>query len=438
MKYAKTMSLCVSMFVVSLLVAACMLPAPKRKPVAFEAPSSTPERVDRYEYKDWTIARATLHNHTIYSDGCRTPEDLLEQAKAQGMAILAYNDHREGKICYGKYFCGDRGGVESKGYDVYYEHLRSIQEDALSRDMIVLKGIEVSPPHVRNHGKFPYLTLVGSNNHFTVYNVEDTDIFKNMPVRDEVPFKPETDYSDTPYREFVKYMDERGAIVHCVHPEWAPDGWEGPVHNMNIPPLHNVRIPGLVAFASLPESYDIVPQPGNMWDGVLAEYIAGMRDRPLWTAADADYHCDSSLARANTLFYMREFTEEEVYRCMREGRMVAIQGAAFQDSYVSQWSVSDGWGDDGKVMSGEEVAISGAPHIRFSLDHPVSGCRAMLIRNGVIIKTVEGTKLSHVDDWSGRAYYRVQVVGPVDEEAPRNAPLNRASLVFTNPIFVNL
>ncbi|MFO8057271.1 MAG: PHP domain-containing protein [bacterium] len=147
-------------FLLSVFIAGCVLPAMKDKPKPVSDLPSTPERTPRYEHDGRIIARASLHNHTTYSDGCRPADDLLDMAESQGMSILAYTDHREGKVCYGDHICADRGGVESTGYDEYYDHLGRLQDDALSRDMIVLKGVEVSPPYFRNHGKFPNLVFI--------------------------------------------------------------------------------------------------------------------------------------------------------------------------------------------------------------------------------------------------------------------------------------
>lgn len=421
----------------------CTVPVQKRKPMATGPLPSSPERTPKYLHDGWIIARASIHNHTTYSDGCRPADDLLELARAQGMAVLAYTDHREGKVCFGKsgYFCGERGGVEdSGGYQVYFDHLRRLQTRALSYDMIVLKGIEVSGPHFRNQGKFPHLVLMDGADHFIVYAIEATSVFEDMPVRDWVPLKPESEYHKEQAKQLVKYISDNGGIVHCAHPDWAPDDWVGPVHSMNIPPLDNVRFRHLTAFSGLPEGWLVVPRPGGQWDSVLAEYLAGMRERPLWISADADYHCQGSLAFANTMYYMREFTEAEVYRCMREGRMVALQGESFQDTYVAQWWVSDGGAPEREVMLGQEVVLGGTPQVRFSLNRPVSDCRTILVRNGVVVKEVEGTDLTYTDtEWGLRqepAFYRIEVIGPRTDVQAGEGPTMPESELFVNPIFV--
>jgi len=220
---------------------ACTFTVPGgKKPVELSGMSQTPERTSIYRHGDWIIARASLHNHTVYSDGCRTPEDLLELARVQGMAILAYTDHREGKICMGKnkLVCAQTGGVESVGYHAYYDHLEKIQEKAREQDMIVTKGVEVSSPYFFNNGKFPSIVLRGQFKHFTVYSIQDPQVLADMPVSREISiFKPQPIPGDTPYQEFVDYIIGKGGIVHAVHVESQQDDWLGPVHVLTPAPI---------------------------------------------------------------------------------------------------------------------------------------------------------------------------------------------------------
>jgi hypothetical protein len=413
------------------------------KQIAIEA-GGEPERVPIYEHAGWTVARASFHNHTIYSDGAHTPEDLLELARQQGMAVLAYNDHREGKICMDGVLCVQAGGVEKVGYDAYFDHLSKIQETAEDQNMIVTRGIEVSSPYLYNAGKFPHIVIVGQFRHFTVYDIEDTKIFNEMPARRKIEsLKPETDPGDEPYQKFVDYIVDHGGIVHAVHVELSDDSWLGTIHVLTPPPLRNLLLKNLTGFSILPDAWhEKTGGPGGYWDTVLLEYTFGMRDTPLWASADADYHGpEGSLATATTLLYMREFTEQEVYRCMREGRMVALAGEAFQDTYVTEWLVDDSINFGEPIMLGREVKLKRAPIVRFSLDHPVEGVRIRLVRNGTVIHEQAGSEMTYVDNELGAkkepAYYRVEVIGP---KKPGGDPYRDVtmpeSLLYVNPIFV--
>ncbi|HUT55654.1 MAG TPA: hypothetical protein VM658_19850 [bacterium] len=414
----------------------------KKKPAAFENSGAAPARTPVYHLGGWTIARATLHNHTIYSDGCYSTEDLLEFARQEGMAVLSFNDHREGKICAeGAGLCFKIGGVESVGYDVYFDHLRRIQETARDQGMIALKGIEVIP-YMYNYGKLPALVIDGAQEHFTVYGIEDAAVFNDMPVRNSVAVRPEAIPDEKPWQDFVDYIVEHGGIVDAVHLEDGADMWYGPAHGACPPPADNLhRIKRLTGFSAMPSGWrEKTGGPGGWWDTDLAEYMAALRQAPVWAIADTDYHCDQSMAIANTLLYMREFTEQEVLRCMREGRMVALMGDAFQDSYVSEWWVSDGGMPEDPIMLGATATVKTAPTVRFALDHDVAGTRARLIRNGVVVMEQDGSELTFIDQDQGKnkepAFYRVEVIGPRQSDPPYNPSDMRVSELFVNPIFV--
>lgn len=413
----------------------------KKKQVAIQSKDAAPKRTAIYKQDNWTIARGSIHNHTTYSDGCRSPEDLLELARIEGMAILAINDHREGKICLGDGdgICVKLGGIETVGYKTYFDHLAQVQKTGAEEGMILLKGVEVIP-YFYNFGKAPHLVIGGLEEHFTVYGIDDPAIFEKMPVRHNLPSKPETIPTAKPWQAFVDYMIDNGAIVHAVHVEGKDDKWMGPAHGGFNAPMENLhRIRRLTGFSALPAAYhEKTGGPGGLWDTNLIEYLGGMNKKPMWAVGDADYHCKSSLAIANTLFYMTEFTEAEIYKCMREGRMIALMGAAFQDTYVSEWWVSDSDRPADKIMLGREIKISGAPTIGFALNKPVEGCKVRLIKNGVVIFEKEGTGFTYKDEEQSvkkePAYYRVEVVGPL---APLKPGEKRIEDYTQTPVFYN-
>ena len=37
--------------------------------------------------------RVDLHMHTLYSDGIKTPEELIEFARSRGVSVMCINDH---------------------------------------------------------------------------------------------------------------------------------------------------------------------------------------------------------------------------------------------------------------------------------------------------------------------------------------------------------
>jgi len=404
------------------------------------------ERTPLYQLDDWTIARASLHNHTIYSDGCRTPEDLLELARRQGMAILAYADHREGDFCVkeGSKFCITFNGIEKVGYETYFDHLNRLKAE--SEDIIVIAGIEVMPWFF-NAGHPPNLVITNQNAHFTVYAIEDPQVYYNMPVRRALDdLKPELDPGLQVYQDYVDYIVDNGGIIHAAHVESYQDIWAAKtIHATSPPRPHWVyELRDLTGFSILPEGWEVAGAPGSYWDAALIEKLLGVRETAPWAVGDADYHGpEGTLYRATTLFYMREFTEPEIYRCMREGRMVALQGEAFQDSYVTEFSISEDGAPGERIIFGEELTVSSPPVIRFSLNREVPEATALLIRNGKVILETADPAFEYVDREMFKqnlpAVYRVQVVGPrlepMSEEFPDTEP---QSQLYTNPVFVRV
>lgn len=398
-------------------------------------------RTPIYHHGPWTIARASLHNHTTFSDGSYSPEDLLSLARQEGMAILSYNDHREGSICFRKGVCLPINGIERVGYPAYFERLNRVKAEA--KDLIVLIGIEAIP-YLYNAGKAPNFVIFGELSHFTVFGIADPAVYTNMPaireMRDLRPQAPPPDLA--PYQTFVDYLVERGGLVNCAHPESIQDDWIGPAHFINPGPvrflhdLHHVN-----SFSILPEGYhEFAGGPGGNWDAALDEYLLGGRDQAPWALGDADYHQpEDSLARATTLFYLREFTEADVLLAMREGRMVALMGDLFQNSYVAEFTVSEGRAERDQILFGK-TAFSGPPVIRFRLDHELSGIRGRLIRSGAVIHEFSGCSFEFTDRETGEknlpAVYRVELIGPPyppRSGEPQNLKPNNE--LFTNPIF---
>lgn len=403
-------------------------------------------RAPVYHLGQWTIARASMHNHTIFSDGAYTPEDLAKLAHEEGMAILAYTDHREKGVCFTEKLCMPINGIEKVGYEAYFDRIAQVR--TANPDLIVLSGAEVVP-YFFNVGRAPNFVIFGENRHFTVYNIKDPKILWDMPARREMrDLSPETIPGLTPYESFVDYITAHGGIVHAVHVESQQDGWYGPAHFISPAPMNHIHDLKVTDFSILPEAYHRrAGGPGGGWDSALVEYLVGMRDQVPWAMGDADFHGpDGSLARATTLFYMREFTEDEVYKCLREGRMVALMGESFQDSYVSEFSVTDKGQPPDPIMFGQKTWLSGPPVIRFSLDHEAPEVKTLLIRNGVVIHEVSGCSFEYEDrepfEKNLPAVYRVEMRGPKierdekDIEHRKPGSLEPESELFTNPVFV--
>jgi hypothetical protein len=396
------------------------------------APLDTPV----YNHEGWVIARGSLHNHTTYSDGCRTPEDLVKQARNEGIAVLSFNDHREGRMCASKNFCVDVGGVDSPkvGYQKYYEHISRLAAD--NKNPIIIYGHEVVP-YLWNERAFPFLLGRGGNWHYTVYGLNNPDLYAKMPARKQISSKRETDPGLDPFVKFVNYIRDNGGFVFLAHPDIADNQWLLTAHSWSpaatdFPP----KLLRLSGVAVLPEGFLGVGVPGGTWDLALFEYLAGYRPEPLWGWGEADYHCPPlDLRYGTTLFYLRSLTRDDVFNAMKTGSMVALMGQDFQDVYVTEFSVGDGKPAKEKIMLGQSVKISGPAVVRFSLNKDVSLRETRLIRNGKVIFTSKSGSFEYRDDEAGArkdpVFYRVDVEGQGPDE------LGKGNRLFTNPVFVD-
>jgi hypothetical protein len=428
------------------LAAGCSLT--HKKVVPLKEKKGTPDHTPLWQYEGFTIARGSMHNHTIFSDGCLTVDDLVQEARNEGVSVLAITDHREGKQCLGKRgkVCVDAGGVESPklGYEKYLQELERVAAE--SKNPIIIPGLEVAP-YVWNERGFPFMILRGSNWHFTVYNVSDPSVYAEMPAfRGVTVKKNKAPLSDPfnniePYNRWVNYLRDRGAIVAQAHPQWGGENsWALTVRTESQLPLFMTdQLPRLNIVALMPEGFN-ASIPGGKWDKALMQYLAGFREEPLWAWGEADFHClkdeqSMGLRLATTLFYLKDYSRAGVLDAIHKGRMVALMGKDFQEVYVSEFSVGSGKPASQKIMLGEEVKLDGAPMVRFALSREVPVVETRLVRNGKVIHVTNATSFQYLDrealDKKLRCYYRVQVIG----QGPML--LDDATMIFTNPVFVS-
>jgi len=438
-------SAAISLILALILAAGCSLT--HKRAVPLKEKKGSPEFTPLWQYEGFTIARGSMHNHTIYSDGCLTVDDLVQEARNEGVAVLAITDHREGRQCLGKRdkVCVEVGGVESKkeGYEKYLQELARVA--AASQNPVIMPGLEVAP-YVWNERGFPFMILRGSNWHFTVYNVAEPSVYANMPAFRGVTLKkykaPVSDpYNNIePYNKWVNYLRDHGAIVAQAHPQWGGENsWTLTVRaESQLPLFMTDQLPRLNIVALMPEGFN-AGVPGGKWDKALMQYLAGFRDEPLWAWGESDFHClkDQSmgLRTATTLFYLKDYSQAGVLDAIRKGHMVGIMGKDFQELYVAEFSVGSGKAAAEKIMLGEEARLDAAPVVRFALSKETPVVELRLVRNGKVIYLTNTSSFQYLDkealDKKLRCYYRVQVIGP--------GPLllDNANMIFTNPVFVS-
>ena len=252
------------------------------------------------------------------------------------------------------------------------------------------------------------------------------------------PFDPyHGDRGSAPYQLLIDYVAARGGMTFWNYPETKSGVRQlGPIMVSTRPyPEALLESRGYTGFASLYGESITVTEPNGIWDMVLNEYCRGLRERPPWGIATADFHREGEsgeiLGNYQTVFYVKEKKKAEILKAMRDGRMYAVQGRFPQVPVMDEFSVSSA-DMTVKGISGEDVSLTGHPKIKIMLSSskPLAGqVKVRLIRSGSLVHSVEGTlplQIEYDDAYfkpGEKIYYRMDMRG--------------AGIIVSNPIFVN-
>jgi hypothetical protein len=373
--------------------------------------------------------KASVHNHTTWSHGALSADELAAAAKSRGIAVLAINEHDALEACWHRVVCFRDPSVKKMGYANYLEQVQALQK--ANPDLVILPGLEVAP-YSWWTGIPPWLRLHGWDIHFTVYDFTDVASWQGMPTAANhtlEPARPRRDRGETPYQQFVTYVADHGGLVFLAHPESGGYHRLATARTVTPPyPEYAHDLSGLTGFAVLPAGRDRLLKPGGIWDRTLAEYLAGERPAPIWVLGDSDFHGDDQqLDRVLTWIYSAGRDEASVLEAMRQGKMVAVQGSDLAGVWMTEFALVRPQEEKARVMLGQSVHDPQATQIRFALSRIVPGISARLLRNGEVIFTALESHFSYDDSTflsQGKpAAYRVEVRGEGD------------FLLVTDPIF---
>jgi len=373
--------------------------------------------------------KASVHNHTLWSHGALSADELAAVAKSRGIAVLAITEHDNLEACWGKVICFRDPSVVKMGYANYWQQMAALQQK--NPDLVILPGMEVAP-YAWWTGVPPWLRLHGWDVHFTVYNLTDAAACQGMPTLANhrlQPAHPRRNRGEKPYQQFVAYIADHGGLVFLAHPESKAVHRLAAAKTVTPPyPEYARDLLGLTGFAVLPSGRDRLLKPGGIWDQTLAEYLAGKRRAPIWVLGDADFHGgDQQLDQVLTWIYAAGQDEASVLAAMRQGRMVAVQGPELAGLRVTEFGLTRPNQEKARIMLGQVSGDPQATQVRFALSRPVAGMSARLIRNGEVIFTARETRFAYDDSaylgQSQPASYRVEVRGEGD------------FLLVTNPVF---
>lgn len=243
-----------------------------------------------------------------------------------------------------------------------------------------------------------------------------------------------------PYQYLIDHANHNGALTFWAHPEvekaMEQDGINIISASYEEDLLNTFDYTGIAVFS---EGMRHVGPPGGIWDKLLLQYCAGMRERPVWVIGEVDYKGHGfSIDETQTVFLLKKKSNEEILYALATGKMYAAMGDANMLS-LNSFVVEDS--KSGKLaFMGDEIVLTGKPRIRIVITvdktHKSSAYKKRsfnidLIRNGTVIKTFEANDsidIAYDDDYYNpdeKIYYRLAV---------DTSYLFRG--IVTNPIFV--
>jgi len=244
------------------------------------------------------------------------------------------------------------------------------------------------------------------------------------------------DQGIAPYQLLIDHVNSRGGLTFWNYLETRSGIRKlGPIF-VNTPPYPGVLLEseGYTGFAALYGDTITITEPGDIWDKTLIEYCRGMRERPVWGIATADFHKEGEsgevLGNFQTVFLVNKKSREDVLKAIRNGKMYAYRGHYPRFVKLDEFSVSSSDGR-AKGISGDEVILKDFPRIKIALSS-VEGSKnpvtVRLIRSGMVIQTFQ-EKLPMQIDYEDRSvnpgekvYYRMDMKGE--------------GKLISNPIFV--
>jgi len=251
------------------------------------------------------------------------------------------------------------------------------------------------------------------------------------------PYPAWADAGSAPYQDLIDDVERAGGVSVWSLPE-ARDAGEHAVGPVRVTwttepyPDDLMKTFGYTAFGAIYEDTTRVERPGDVWDRLLGEYVAGQRTRVPWALAEAAFHEASAGKRVGviqTVFLVRERSEAAVLQALRAGRMYALRRgrdtalalAAFAAASAGAEAIS---GEMLRATPGATlevtVALAGEPR--------PADVRVTLVRNGSVAAVWSGStpfRATHRETWDGRpAVFRLE------------ARASGGGRLLSNPIFV--
>jgi hypothetical protein len=230
----------------------------------------------------YNVYKADLHTHTVYSDGCVTPQFRVKEAWLDGLDIMAVTEHIEYRP-----FENEMKEYLSVGDKVEPDlntAVRLAQKEAENWGIFIIPGTEIT-----RHG-----TTVGHFN--ALFTKDNNKVYHDDPV------------------QAIRNAKKQGALVMHNHPGWI---------RTSIDYTETEKIAydeGLIDGVEVMNFYEFYP-------GIIDR----VRERNLFIAANTDVHASTAedfnsdrFMRPITLIFASEKTEKGIREALESCRTLAF------------------------------------------------------------------------------------------------------------------
>lgn len=245
--------------------------------------------------------------------------------------------------------------------------------------------------------------------------------------------------NEVPFQNLIDYVRARGGMTFWSHPESRYSTVSkplGPIQMKTEPyPEMLSQTRGYSGFAAIYGDTAMAQKPGMQWDEVLYEYSVGLREKPVWAIAEADYHGtrkNERLDQYQTVFIVKKKTRPAVLDAMAKGRMYAVLKQGEARPVLDDFKATDFI--NGKcAFSGQEISCYSQPEISVHLtvsDGSICDAELLIIKNGKVIKNIKGrtplqVHFRDMEDTPRKSFYRLE------------ARIKNEGKIISNPIFVD-
>jgi len=232
-----------------------------------------------------------------------------------------------------------------------------------------------------------------------------------------------------PYQDIIDYVNKRGGIIFLAHPEvFSQKAYFG-IESYTAPYPEDLILArdytGFSLILTLRDRCEVLgfrcgmTEPGDIWDKLLLEYIAGKRKNPVWIIGTPHYTGEAgNIDSVETLFFVKDAKEKDVLDALREGRAYVRFNLRSEPVNLDEFSAQEAGNGLIQIIIKGSQAPSGGP------------LKVELIRNGKAFKRSEEKDA----EWAviaedkllpdeRKVYYRLRIESP-------------SSIILSNPVFV--